>query len=156
MDSLPRSLKGSMRERLEGRTVPEFSETIIEFFRGRLREGRLHDFMGLDRKWGQDVPLSTRLSSYVFLGARNVDNSGQIRTTNRDKAGRFRTIRETPPFTIYPHLALFKKRMNSLPRSLKRFQNFQKQPCMCVFVYIYIHIYICAVELKTGPRFGRL
>ena len=68
-------------------------------------------YMGADPKWGtfphlsRNVPFCPRLSSFVLLGARNEDKSGQKRT-NGDKTGHFGTKRETPPLRIYPHWAL--------------------------------------------------
>ena len=67
--------------------------------------------MGVDAKWGRfpicprNVPFCPRLSSFVLLGAPHGDKSGQKRT-NGDKTGHFGTNWETPPFSIYPHLAL--------------------------------------------------
>ena len=76
--------------------------------------------MGVDAKWGRFpmcpemsrfVPVCPLLSSFVLLGARNEDKSGQKRT-NGDKTGHFGTNGETPPFSIYPHLALLKIFLN--------------------------------------------
>ena len=61
--------------------------------------------MGAFPNLSRNVPFYPRLSSIVLLGARNGDKSGQKRT-NRDKTGHFGTNWETPPFSIYPHLAL--------------------------------------------------
>ena len=63
--------------------------------------------MGAFPNLSRNVPFCPRLSSFVLLGARNGDKSGQKRT-NRDKTGHFGTNWETPPFSIYPHLALLK------------------------------------------------
>ena len=60
--------------------------------------------MGAFPNLSRHVPFCPRLSSFV-LGARNEDKSGQKRT-NGDKTGHFGTNGETPPFSIYPHLAL--------------------------------------------------
>ena len=64
--------------------------------------------MGAFPNLSRNVPFCPRLSSFVLLGARNGDKSGQKRT-NGDKTGHFGTNWETPPFSIYPHLALLKK-----------------------------------------------
>ena len=61
--------------------------------------------MGAFPNLSRDVPFCPCLSSFVLLGARNEDKSGQKRT-NGDKTGHFGTNGETPPFSIYPHLAL--------------------------------------------------
>ena len=63
--------------------------------------------MGAFPNLSRNVPFCPRLSSFVLLGARNGDKSGQKRT-NGDKTGHFGTNWETPPFSIYPHLALLK------------------------------------------------
>ena len=71
------------------------------------------------------VPVCPRLSSFVLLGARNGDKSGQKRT-NGDKTGHFGTNWETPPFSIYPHLAPLKKFLGaSLLLCLLSFTVFQ-------------------------------
>ena len=62
--------------------------------------------MGSFPNLSRNVPFCPRLSSFVLLGAQNGDKSGQKRT-NGDKTGHFGTNWETPPFSIYPHLALF-------------------------------------------------
>ena len=61
---------------------------------------------GVDAKWGR-FPICPEMSRFVpvcpllsFLGPRT--------RTNRDKTGHFGTNGETPPFSIYPHLALLK------------------------------------------------
>ena len=64
--------------------------------------------MGAFPNLSRNLPFCPRLSSFVLLGARNRDKSGQKRT-NGDKTGHFGTNWETPPFSIYPHLALLKK-----------------------------------------------
>ena len=64
--------------------------------------------MGAFPHLSRNVPFCPRLSSFVLLGARNGDKSGQKRTSG-DKTGDFGTNGETPPFSIYPHLALLKK-----------------------------------------------
>ena len=61
--------------------------------------------MGAFPNLSRNVPFCPRLSSFVLLGARNEEKSGQKRT-NGDKTGHLRTNWETPPFSIYPHLAL--------------------------------------------------
>ena len=61
--------------------------------------------MGVFPNLSRNVPFCPRLSAFVLLGARNGEKSGQKRT-NGDKTGHFGTISETPPFSIYPHLAL--------------------------------------------------
>ena len=63
--------------------------------------------MGVFPNLSRNVPFCPRLSSFVLLGARNGDKSGQKRT-NGDKTGHFGTNWETPPYSIYPHLALLK------------------------------------------------
>ena len=55
----------------------------------------------------QFVPFCPCLSSFVLLGGRNGDKSGQKRT-KRDKTGHLGTNWETPPFSILPLLALLK------------------------------------------------
>ena len=65
--------------------------------------------MGAFPNLSRNVPFCPRLSSFVLLGAQNGDKSGQKRT-NEDKTGHFGTNWETPPFSIYPHLALLKNR----------------------------------------------
>ena len=60
--------------------------------------------MGAFPNLSRNVPFCPRLSSFVLLGARNGEKSGQKRT-NGDKPGHFGTNWETPPFSIYPHLA---------------------------------------------------
>ena len=72
--------------------------------------------MGVDAKWGR-VPICPDMSRFVpvcpllsFLGpgtGTNRDKRGQKRTKG-DKTGHFGTNWETPPFSIYPHLALLK------------------------------------------------
>ena len=62
--------------------------------------------MGAFPNLSRNVPFCPRLS-FVLLGARNGDKSGQKRTDG-DKTGHFGTNLETPPFSIYPHLALAK------------------------------------------------
>ena len=61
--------------------------------------------MGAFPNLSRNVPFCPRLSSFVLLGARNGDKSGQKRT-NGDRTGHFGTHWETPPFSICPHLAL--------------------------------------------------
>ena len=65
--------------------------------------------MGAFPNLSRNVPFCPRLSSFVLLGARNRDKSGQ-KSTNGDKTGHFGTNWETPPCSIYPHLALLKKK----------------------------------------------
>ena len=60
--------------------------------------------MGVSPHLSRFVPVCPLLSRF---GARNGDKSGQKRT-NGDKKGHFGTNGETPPFSIYPHLALLK------------------------------------------------
>ena len=60
--------------------------------------------MGAFPNLSRNVPFCPRLSSFALLGARKRDKSGQKRT-NGDKTGHFGTNWETPPFSIYPHLA---------------------------------------------------
>ena len=69
--------------------------------------------MGVDAISGR-FPICPEMSRFVPIcpllsrfGARNGDKSGQKRT-NGDKTGHFGTNWETPPFSIYPHLALLK------------------------------------------------
>ena len=71
--------------------------------------------MGVDAKWGS-FPICPEMSRFVpgcpllsFLGpgtGTKEDKRGQT-GTKRDISGQ---IGETPPFSIYPHLALFKLR----------------------------------------------
>ena len=72
--------------------------------------------MGAFPNLSRNVPFCPRLSSFVLLGAWNRDKSRQKRT-NGDKKGHFGTNWETPPFSIYPHLAL----LNYCPSVLKIF-----------------------------------
>ena len=58
-------------------------------------------FMGAFPNLSRNVPFCPRLSSFVLLGARNGDKSGQKRT-NGDKTGHFGTNWETPPFPEGP------------------------------------------------------
>ena len=60
--------------------------------------------MGAFPNLSRNVPFCPRLYSFVLLGARTGDKSGRKRT-NGDKTGHFGTNWETPPFSIYPHLA---------------------------------------------------
>ena len=82
--------------------------------------------MGAFPNLSRNVPFCPRLSSFVLLGARNGDKSGQKRT-NGDKTGHFGTNWETPPFGIYPHLALLKKSAGEIflsgLRGAKKFSN---------------------------------
>ena len=73
--------------------------------------------MGAFPNLSRNVPFCPRLSSFVLLGAQNGDKSGQKRT-NGDKTGHFGTNWETPPFSIYPHLAL----LNNC-KAVRRFQR---------------------------------
>ena len=68
--------------------------------------------MGAFPNLSRNVPFCPRLSSFVLLGARNGDKSGQKRT-NGDKTGHFGTDWETPPCSIYPHLALLNPAVES-------------------------------------------
>ena len=64
--------------------------------------------MGVDAKWGRFPicpEMCPRLSSFVPICPRSGPQEGQKRT-NGDKTGHFGTNWETPPFSIYPHLAL--------------------------------------------------
>ena len=61
--------------------------------------------MGAFPNLSRNVPFCLRLSSFVLFGARDGDKSGQKRS-NGDKTGHFGPNWETPPFSIYPHLAL--------------------------------------------------
>ena len=64
--------------------------------------------MGAFPNLSRNVPFCPRLSSFVPIwGPESVTNRGQKRT-NGDKTGHFGTNWETPPFSIYPHLALLK------------------------------------------------
>ena len=64
--------------------------------------------MGAFPNLSRNVPFCPRLSSFVLLGARNGDKSGQKRT-NGDKTGHFGTNWEMPPFSIYPHSEVNKR-----------------------------------------------
>ena len=63
--------------------------------------------MGVDAKWGR-FPICPEMSRFVpvcpLCPSGTGDKSGQKRT-NGDKTGHFGTNWETPPFSIYPHLA---------------------------------------------------
>ena len=68
--------------------------------------------MGAFPNLSRNDPFCPRLSSFVLLGAQNGDKPGQKRT-NGDKTGHFGTNWETRPFSIYPHLALLKKKQRN-------------------------------------------
>ena len=61
--------------------------------------------MGAFPNLPRNVPFCPRLSSFVPICPRSGPQEGQKRT-NGDKTGHFGTNWETPPFSIYPHLAL--------------------------------------------------
>ena len=72
--------------------------------------------MGVDAEWGRFpicpevsrfVPICPLLSRFVPVPGPKKDESGHKRTRG-DKTGHFGTNWETPPFSIYPHLALLK------------------------------------------------
>ena len=79
--------------------------------------------MGAFPNLSRNVPFCPPLSSFVLLGARNGDKSGQKRT-NGDKTGHFGTNWEMPPFSIYPHLALPNLRLSELSLSFLSFPPF--------------------------------
>ena len=63
--------------------------------------------MGVFPNFSRNVPFCPRLSSFVPICPCSGPQEGQKRT-NGDKTGHFGTNWETPPFSIYPHLALLK------------------------------------------------
>ena len=69
--------------------------------------------MGAFPNLSRNVPFCPRLSSFVPICPRFGPQEAQKRT-NRDKMGHFGTNWETPPFSIYPHLALFKYSLQML------------------------------------------
>ena len=64
--------------------------------------------MGAFPNLSRNVPFCPRLSSFVPICPCSGPQEGQKRT-NGDKTGHFGTNWETPPFSIYPHLALLKE-----------------------------------------------
>ena len=69
--------------------------------RAKWGESKMGAFPHLSR----NVPFCPRLSSFVPTCPRSRPQEGQKRTSV-DKTGHFGTNGETPPFRIYPHLAL--------------------------------------------------
>ena len=63
--------------------------------------------MGAFPHLSRNVPFCPRLSSFVPICPCSGPQEGQKRT-NGVKTGHFGTNWETPPFSIYPHLALLK------------------------------------------------
>ena len=74
--------------------------------------------MGAFPNLSRNVPFCPHLSSFVLLGARNGDKTGQ-NGTNGDKTGYFGTNWETPPFSIQPHLALLKESLDVPNRAIR-------------------------------------
>ena len=64
-------------------------------------------YMGAFPNLSRNVPFCPRLSSFVLFCPRSGTQEGQKRT-NGDKMVDFGPNWETPPFSIYPHLALLK------------------------------------------------
>ena len=88
--------------------------------------------MGTFPNLSRNVLFCPRLSSFGLLGARNGDKSEQKRT-NWDKTGHFGTNWETPPFGIYPHLALLKISLviwSSFSSVLPSFLSLFHQACL--------------------------
>ena len=98
---------------------PNFSRTFRASFRGRRRPEKIHQksppffnakFPGKHEKNIHKILLdsrqSNRLSSFVPICPRS---GPQKKRTNGDKTGHFGTNWETPPFSIYPHLALLNR-----------------------------------------------
>ena len=69
--------------------------------------------MGAFPNLSRNVPFCHRLSSFVPICPCSGPQGGQKRT-NGDKTGHFGTNWETPPFSIYPHLALLTLTLPSL------------------------------------------
>ena len=82
----------------------------------------------------QNVPFCPRLSSFVPICPRSGPQEGQKRT-NGDKTGHFGTNWETPPFSIYPHLAPLKNGglRGVWPPFLEIGRNRPFSPFFCLF-----------------------
>ena len=84
--------------------------------------------MGAFPNLSRNVPFCPRLSSFVPICPRSGPQEGQKRT-NGDKTGHFGTNWETPPFSIYPHLAPLKLTELPLLSQMPRGKRYSSRFC---------------------------